>query len=236
MIRGYFHDTGNGPVGIYLHGFRSHCHGEKSLEIARNAQANQRSWIRFDMRGHGLSGGRLADQLISSSVKDILKIIDFVGKRPVVLHGSSMGGWVALIAAMQRQAQTLGLMLIAPAFNFIQNNFASQPAQLLQNWKTRGYMSFPDAYGEEPYTLSYRVIADARPYDVLDRPVRLNIPVHIVHGENDPIVPITVTEKFIQQAQITNLAFERIPEAEHRLTDQLPLLIGHIERLWQEIE
>ncbi|MDX2478344.1 MAG: hypothetical protein QNL05_13395, partial [Gammaproteobacteria bacterium] len=50
QIRGYFHDTGNGPVGIYLHGFRSHCNGEKAIEIARHAIALDRSWLRFDLR------------------------------------------------------------------------------------------------------------------------------------------------------------------------------------------
>ncbi|MDX5152511.1 MAG: alpha/beta fold hydrolase, partial [Acidiferrobacterales bacterium] len=156
--------------------------------------------------------------------------------RPVVLHGSSMGGWVALLAALRLQEQARGLMLIAPAFNFVQNNFSCLPVAVLQEWKSRGYRSFPDAYGGDPYTLSYGVIADAKPYDVLGQKIRLNIPVHIVHGENDPIVPVSTTEKFIQKAQISRLDFERIPGAGHRLTDQLPLIISHIEQLWQEIE
>ena len=236
IITGYFHDTGNGPVGIYLHGFRSHCNGEKSLEIARHAILHGRSWIRFDMRGHGLSGGKLRDQLMSSSVRDASKVIDLAGNRPIVLHGSSMGGWISLVIAMQRRAQARGLMLIAPAFNFIQHNFSSLPGNILQQWESDRYMSFPDAYGGDPYTLSFDLLEDAQQYDVMDPPVSLDIPVHIVHGQNDPIVQVENTEKFIQRAQLPRLSFERVPNAEHRLTEHLPLILGHIDQLWQEID
>jgi alpha-beta hydrolase superfamily lysophospholipase len=127
-------------------------------------------------------------------------------------------------------------MLIAPAFNFIQHNFSSLPGNILQQWKNDGYMSFPDAYGGDPYTLNYSLLEDAQLYDVMAPPISLNIPVHIVHGENDPIVPVENTEKFIQRAEIPRLDFERVAGAEHRLTEQLPLILGHIDRLWQEIE
>ncbi len=234
-IRGYFYDTGKGPVGIYLHGFRSHCNGEKALQIAQHAIDMERSWLRFDLRGHGISDGKLCDQVISSGLSDLLRVIDAITDRPLILHASSMGCWISLLAALRRKERISGMMLIAPAFNFVQNNLANLPKPVLEHWQAETYMSFPDAYGEEPYSLRYDIIEDALPFDVLNSEVSLDIPVHIVHGENDPIVPIDNTEKFISHALLPKLSFERIPEGEHRLTDHIPLIISHIDCIWQEI-
>jgi pimeloyl-ACP methyl ester carboxylesterase len=235
QLRGCFHDTGKGPVGIYLHGFRSHCNGDKALEIARHAIKRNRSWLRFDLRGHGQSDGELKDQIISSGLDDLLLVLDSITDRTIILHGSSMGGWISLLAALQRKQSVAGMMLIAPAFNFVQNNLANLPGPVLKHWQLETYMSFPDAYGNEPYSLRYDIIKDAEPHDVLNTQIALDIPVHIVHGEKDPIIPIINTEKFIHRAQIPALIYETIPDGEHRLTDHIPLIIRHIDSLWRGI-
>jgi len=235
QLRGYFHNTGKGPVGIYLHGFRSHCNGEKALEIARHAITMDRSWLRFDLRGHGQSDGKLKDQVISSGLDDLLCVLDSIVDRTFILHGSSMGGWISLLAALRRKQRVSGMMLIAPAFNFVQNNLSNLPSPVLKRWHAERYMSFPDAYGNKPYSLRYDIIKDADQYDVQDTQIELDIPVHIVHGENDPIIPIANTEKFIRCAQIPELVYETIPDGEHRLTDHLSLIIRHIDSLWQGV-
>jgi pimeloyl-ACP methyl ester carboxylesterase len=234
-VRGHFYDTGNGPVGIYLHGFRSHSNGDKALQIAQHAISRDRSWIRFDLRGHGLSDGDLKEQVISSGLSDLLLVFDSISERPFILHGSSMGSWISLLATLRRKESVAGMMLIAPAFNFVQNNLAILPEPVLEHWRKETYMSFPDAYGEKPYSLRYDIIDDAKPYDVMNLEIDLDIPVHIVHGENDPIIPISNTEKFIHHANLPKLVFERIPNGEHRLTDHIPLIISHIDHIWQEI-
>ena len=235
QLRGCFHDTGKGPVGIYLHGFRSHCNGEKAIDIARHAIAMERSWLRFDLRGHGQSDGELKEQIMTSGLDDLLLVLDSIADRTFILHGSSMGGWISLLAALQRTQRVSGMMLIAPAFNFVQNNLANLPDHVLKQWRAETYMSFPDAYGNEPYSLRYDIIKDAEQHDVLNTQIELNIPIHIVHGENDPIIPISNTEKFIQRAQIPELIYETIPDGEHRLTDHIPLIIRHIDSLWRGI-
>ena len=164
-----------------------------------------RSWLRFDLRGHGHSDGELKDQIVSSGLDDLLHVLDSIADRPFILHGSSMGGWISLLAALRRKQRVSGMMLIAPAFNFVQNNLANLPEPVLQHWQAETYMSFPDAYGNEPYSLRYDIIKDAEQYDVLELKIELDIPVHIVHGENDPIIPIRNTEKFLRHAQLRNL-------------------------------
>ena len=146
-----------------------------------------------------------------------------------------MGSWISLLAAIRRKPRISGMMLIAPAFNYVQNNLSTLPEQIKHKWQSETYMSFPDAYGEEPYSLRYDIMQDAEQYDVINTDVSIDVPLHIVHGENDPIIPITCTDKFIRHAQLAELIFERIPNGDHRLMDHIPQIINHIEHIWQEI-
>jgi len=234
-VRGYFYESGSDPVGIYLHGFRSQCNGEKALRYARHAISRNRSWLRFDLRGHGISDGELKDQIISSGLTDLLSVIDSIVDRPLVLHGSSMGGWISVLAALRRKQRISAMMLIAPAFNFVQNTLSTLPLPVRQQWQQETYMTFPDAYGREPYSLRHDIMLDAEQYDVLGINITFDGPIHIVHGENDPIIPIANTNKFIRQARLPQLTFESVPNGDHRLTDHNPLIIRHIDMLWQEL-
>jgi len=235
-LRGSLRDTGEGALGIFVHGFRSHSGGEKSLALARYATVRGWSWLRFDQRGHGVSSGRLEDQDISSGVADLEAVLDRHADRPVVLVGSSLGGWVSLIATLRRPQQVRGLLLIAPAFNFIQLHFASLPDEQLKHWRAHGRMTFPDEYRGDSYTLPFSILADAERHDVIRTRPRLDLPVHIVHGDADAIVPLGNTRRFIAQSTIPRLTLDVVPGGDHRLSDHLPLLTRHLAELWQETE
>jgi len=236
QVRGYFHDTGNGPVGVFVHGFRSQCNGEKSMAFARHAREQGWSWLRFDMRGHGLSDGALEKQYISDALADLQAVFSFTVERPLILLASSMGGWISLLAALRAPARVMGIVMIAPAFNFIQQNFGNLPADILAVWERNGTMNFPDAYGGEPYTVEFPIIEDARPYDVLASPVEIDMPLHIIHGDKDVVVPLASTQLFISNARADGLVLEVVPGGDHRLTDHIPLITRHLDRVWQEIQ
>lgn len=236
QVRGYYHDTGSGPVGVFVHGFRSHCNGEKSMAFARHAREQGWSWLRYDARGHGLSDGKLENQYISDALEDMQAVFDFTADRPLVLLASSMGGWISLLAAQRASQRVLGMVLIAPAFNFIQQNFGSLPEDILSAWERDGHMIFPDAYGGEPYTVEFPIIKDALPYDVLESPVEIDVPLHIIHGEEDIVVPLASTQQFISNVQADDLVLEVVPGGDHRLTDHIPLITRHLDRVWQEIQ
>jgi pimeloyl-ACP methyl ester carboxylesterase len=234
-LRGCFRDSGSELVGIYVHGFRSDCNGEKALAFARHAHARGWSWLRFDMRGHGLSDGELGEQNISKGLADLLAVFEYTQGRPVLLMASSMGGWLSLLASLRDPARVRGMVLIAPAFNFVQERFATLPAHVLSAWRRDGSMSFPDDYGNELYSVAFSTLADAEQYDVLNRPVELGMPVHIVHGEKDAIVPLAIVNRFIDNVRANRLILDVVPGGDHRLTDHIPLIKRHLDRVWQEI-
>lgn len=116
--------AGSGPTLVWLGGFRSDMRATKATAIDAAAQAGGFSCLRFDYGGHGESGGRFEDLSISTWLEDALAVIENFGGEKPVLVGSSMGGWIALLAAqeMARRGKAPGAMvLIAPAVDFTEN-------------------------------------------------------------------------------------------------------------------
>jgi abhydrolase domain-containing protein 10 len=234
-LRGYLRD-GDGAVGMFVHGFRSHCGGEKALAFARHAAVRDYPWLRFDLGGHGASGGEFSRFRLSALLADLEAVLDFVGERPVVLAGSSMGGWLATLAALRRPRQVAGLLLIAPAFNFIQNRFGALPPDMLARWREAGSLSFEDPYGGEPFRLEYGVIDDAARHDVLEPPPVLGCPVRILHGERDEAVPLATSREFVARARAQSITLTVVPDGDHRLNAAIPLMTAAVDELWQQMD
>ena len=112
--------AGTGPMIVWLGGFASEMTGTKASALADRAAATGRGFLRFDYFGHGESEGDFATGTISRWRADALAMIDGLTHGPLVLVGSSMGGWLASLAAMARPDRIAGLVLIAPAIDFTQ--------------------------------------------------------------------------------------------------------------------
>src|SRR5262245_45515342 len=107
--------AGRAPTVVWLGGFRSEMGGTKAQALADWAQRAGRDYLRFDYFGHGASEGRFENGTVSRWRADALAIIDALTNGPLVLVGSSMGGWLACLAAIARPARVKALALIAPA-------------------------------------------------------------------------------------------------------------------------
>ena len=110
--------AGHGPTVLWLGGFHSEMTGTKAQALADWAASAGRDYLRFDYYGHGASDGRFEDGSVSRWRADALAIIDALTEGPLVLMGSSMGGWIACLAAIARPDRVKSLVLIAPAADF----------------------------------------------------------------------------------------------------------------------
>ncbi len=232
-IAGYLRDTGTGPVGIFVHGFRSDCRGDKATALAQHAAARGYSWVRFDLAGHGESGGRFANESLSTWLANLRALASRFAPRPLVLVGSSLGAWLAVLLA--REWQTVGgLVLVAPAFNFLQRGYASLPPAQRQRWQAEGRMALPDPYGPPgaTYELPYGLIEDAARHDVLSAPVALACPVTVLHGSDDELVPVAIGETFFRQLSAPHKELVVVPAGDHRLTGALPEIVSAVDRVW----
>ena len=114
----YARQDGASPTVVFLPGFRSDMTGEKAAALAAFCAERDQAMVRFDYSGHGSSGGRFEDGTIGRWTDDALAVIDRQSEGPLVLVGSSMGGWIALLAALARPQRVAALIGIAAAPDF----------------------------------------------------------------------------------------------------------------------
>lgn len=233
-IRGRIADVGHGPVGLFLHGFRSHCGGEKATALAHHAQTHGYSWARFDLAAHGASTGVLWEQTLSGWLEDARSVAALYAPRPLILVGSSLGAWLAVLMARSGHIPVAGLVLLAPGFNFLQRYYASLPQDRRRQWRSEGQLTLPDPYGPAGavYRLGYRLVEDAAAHDVLSAPVTLPCPLTIIHGDRDEVVPLAVSEAFLDRARAPAQRLTVVAGGDHRLTAAVPRILAEVDALW----
>ena len=226
---------GDGPEVLFLPGLRSDMTGLKAQHVARHCAERGRACTLFDYGGHGASGGRFEDGTIGGWRDDVLAVLDEVVQGPVILVGSSMGGWLALLAALARPKLVRGLIGIAPAPDFT--------ARLLEPRLTHdqratlaraGRLLLPSAYGE-PLPVTGRLLEEGRRHLLLDRPIALACPVHLLHGQADPDVPWQTSVALAGRLEGGPVTLELIQDGDHRLSRESDLrrLSAALDRLVQ---
>ncbi len=231
VVRGWQLTRETGPVGVFVHGFRANCDGEKARGLVAHAVRRGYGWIRFDQRGRGRSDGDFHDFTVSRGLTDLHAVLDTVAERPVVLVGSSLGGLLALHAARARRSQVRGLLLIAPALQFVARHFDVLPTAELEAWRRSDSREFVDLYEGGSYTLGYEFYSDAQHYRA-NGPSPLDCPVEILHGERDEVVPAADSLEFAASLQAPRIRTEIVPRGDHRLNHVIPLLCRRLDALW----
>ncbi len=152
---------GAGPPVVWLGGFRSDMTATKASALDEWAEKTGRRFVRFDYGGHGASGGRFEECTISSWLDDARAVIDAHADEAPVLVGSSMGGWIACLAARERARRgkpTAGLVLIAPALDFTEELlWANLPEARRRTMEADGFLSVPSEY-DVPSAHAFRLL------------------------------------------------------------------------------
>ena len=202
----------------WLSGFKSDMSGTKVTELEAWATEAGHGFLAFDYSGHGLSDGAFEDGTISAWREDALAAIDAHSTGPIVLVGSSMGGWMALLAALARPARVAGLVLIAPAPDFTEKLMWPEfSAEAQAEIMDQGFTLRPSDY-DEPYTITRALIEDGRTWQILDAPIKLNTPVRILQGMQDADVPWKHAERLVETITSEDLVFTLIKDGDHRLS------------------
>jgi pimeloyl-ACP methyl ester carboxylesterase len=89
---------GAGPTLVFLPGYMSDMSGTKALALETWARSRGQAMLRVDYSGCGASGGRFEDGTLDIWRDDALLVLGQI-EGPVVLVGSSMGGWLMLLVA-----------------------------------------------------------------------------------------------------------------------------------------
>ena len=203
---------------VFLPGFMSDMTGDKALAVEAWCEAHGPACLRLDYSGHGASGGRFEDGNIGRWTEDALFLIDHCAPGPLILVGSSMGGWIALNVAVRRPERVRALVGIAAAPDFTETLMwpaftAQQRAALLRD----GELRIPSEYGGEQI-ITRTLIEDGRNHLLLGGPIRLTCPARLLHGQQDPDVPWQTALRLAERLQSDDVRITLIKDGTHRLS------------------
>ena len=210
---------GAGPTVIWLGGFMSDMTGTTAEALSDWAIANGRAYVRFDYFGHGASSGQFRDGTVTRWRADALAVIDDLTEGDLVLVGSSMGGWIACLAAMARPQRVKAMVLIAPAPDFTERLMTPEisPAGHAA-LAAEGVWMRPSDYGE-PYPITRNLLEDGARWSILGGdPIPIEVPVHILQGGQDPDVPWRHALELAQALKGDDVVFTLIKDGDHRLS------------------
>ncbi len=208
---------------IFIHGLNSDMNGGKALAVEQYAKKNKLNFIRFDCRGHGSSEGKFEEFTISDWRKDLLDIIDNVAKGPQILIGSSMGGWLMMLAAKARPQRIKGLIGLAAAPDFGKDLYKVLNKKNKKEISTKGITKYT-SYGFS-YYLTKKFFIEAEKNRVLKKPFQFSKPMVLIHGLKDNVVKEDVPRKILKKVTGKNVNIIYLKESDHRLSSLTDLTI-----------
>ena len=206
---------------IFIHGLNSDMNGAKALTIEKYARKNKFNFIRFDCRGHGKSEGKFEEFTMSDWRKDLLDIIDNLARGPQILVGSSMGGWLMMLAAKARPQRIKGMIGLAAAPDFGKDLYNNLNKKNKREITSKGITKYA-SYGFS-YYLTKKFFIEAEKNRVLKKPFRFTKPLVLIHGLKDDVVKEDVPRKILKKITGKNVNICYLKESDHRLSSDTDL-------------
>lgn len=226
------------PALVWFGGFMSDMVSTKAAALNGWAERAGRAFARFDYSGHGESSGLFENGTVGRWLEEGLSVIDQHVAGPAILVGSSMGGWIATLAAVRRRAQgrggVAGLVLIAPAIDFTERLMWDEfPEATRRTLVETGRYLRPSAYSAKPYPITLELIEEGRNHLILGLPIDVGCPVHILQGMRDEDVPWRHALRLVEALPGESVQLTLIKDGDHRLSrpEDLERLIGAIEAM-----
>jgi pimeloyl-ACP methyl ester carboxylesterase len=230
----YQYRAGRGPVLVFLPGYNSDMTGGKASALDAWASETGRAMLRFDYAGCGASDGQFAEGTIDIWRDDALILIDALVKGPVVLVGSSMGGWLALLIARALPDQVIGMVGMASAPDFTDWGFSDLEKRQLQ---LHGRLERASEYGPEPMVTTLGFWESGMANQVLQSDIAIDCPVRLIHGQMDVDVPWQISLDIAARLRSDDVQTILIKDGDHRLSraHDIALLISTVDRLLETL-
>ncbi|WP_375691091.1 alpha/beta fold hydrolase [Pseudooceanicola sp. LIPI14-2-Ac024] len=221
----YHRTGGQGPTVVFLGGFKSDMGGTKAVHLEAWAQARGQAFLRFDYSGHGESSEAFVDGCIGDWAQDAETMLHAVTEGPLLLVGSSMGGWISLLMTKRMPERIAGLVTIAAAPDFTEDSMWAgfdQAQRLALDMVHQ--VELPSDYGA-PYVITKKLIEDGRDHLVLRDPLPLPFPVRFLQGTADADVTRETALRLLDRADGPDMHLEFVKGADHRFSDDACLAI-----------
>ncbi len=230
----YKHRPGRGPTLLFLPGYASDMSGGKATALDAWAADEGRAMLRFDYGGCGLSGGDFEAQTLAGWRDDALAMIDRAIKGPVVPVGSSMGGWLMLLAALARPDRVAALVGIAAAPDFTGWGYTEEQKLVILR---DGRIETPNPYGDAPTVTTRAFWESGEALRLAHAPIAIDCPVRLIHGLADADVPWTWAPELMRLVRSADVQTVLVKDGDHRLSrdSDLALLIATVKTLMERL-
>ena len=211
----YRHRAGALPTVVFLPGYMSDMTGSKAEALDDWAGARGQAFLRLDYSGCGASGGRFEDGTLDQWQRDARTVIDHSAPGPVLLIGSSMGGWLALLLARDLGARCAALIGIAAAPDFTEWGTSAADRIRFEAGET---ITEPSAYADAPYITTSAFWRSGQANRLLGGPIAYDGPVRLLHGQGDPDVPWPIALDIADRLSSSDVQVTLVKDGDHRLS------------------
>ena len=218
----YKYIKGKSPGIVFIHGLNSDMEGIKAKKIEKYAKKNGLAFIRFDCRGHGKSHVKFEDFTISDWKKDLIDLIDNVIKGKLILIGSSMGGWLMLLALTMRKKRIVGLLGISAATDFGKNIYNDLTKKSKKELKEKGITKI----GEKnfSYKIKNKFFIEAKKNNILNKKIKSEKPIIFLHGLKDKVVDKIMPLKIMKIIIGKNVQIHYLNSSDHRFSSKSDII------------
>lgn len=215
----YHRLAGKAPGVIFLGGFRSDMTGRKAVFLEDYCRRRGHAYVRFDTFAHGASSGDFARGAIGCWSEDAIAVLDSLSEGPQILIGSSMGGWIMLLAARARPQRVRALVGIAAAPDFTEDLFWARLDPAMQReFREKGVITLPSEYDPAGYTYRMEMFEEARQHLVMRAQIAFDGPVRLLHGMRDASVPWQTSLSLAERLRSRDVAVILVKGGDHRLS------------------
>lgn len=213
---------GRVPLVIFSHGLGADARHEE--EVQKTLAKAGIAVFSFEFAGGSSSADPMSEGLTTEmsvltevqNLKDAIRIasgMEYVDPQKIYLMGSSQGGLVTALTA-EEFTNIQGLFLFYPAFSLPDDIRSSFPK----------LDEVPETFNLLGTKIGKKYITDIYDMDPYANLEKLGMPVHIYHGKDDNIVPITASQKALKRLKDARLT--TLEDTGHALTPAQQAQIG----------
>ncbi len=213
------------PTIMFLGGFRSDMEGTKAIFLEKKCKERGQAYIRFDYRGHGKSKGKFEEACMSDWVQDAQDILKACTSGPVMLVGSSMGGWVSLLMTIKNPEHIHSIVGLAAAPDFTTWIEEGMSKDQKEHMVAHGFFELENDYDGTPYVITKKLIEDGRKNSLLEGDIVIERPVRLIQGQKDSDVAWQTAQRIKEAITGHDVEVILLEEADHRLSAPAQLAV-----------
>jgi len=205
---------------VYLHGFYGDMGGRKGSLLEKIAKDNELNLIKLNYLGHGSSSGKVTDFVLTDWLNNIKSVIDKLSNKKILFIGSSMGGWLSYLTALQYKNKLKGILTISTAIDFLTEVVAPQIKK--ENLDKDIVCEIVNSDGSlSGNFITKKLLQDSKQYNLFKKDmVDIECPVRMIHGMNDSLIPFRIPIEFAKKLKTSDVKVMLIKDADHRFSSQ----------------